>query len=289
MMERIRRITAVTLIAALMVTALASCKKAEITEEDVYVYVPEYINLPKDIQHMDNPQYFDGKLYFTAHIVTGKDSYTDSYTGEKHEYDITEQRLCSINTDGTGFAELAGYEAEKTPDWLPEGVEGNMYINRIALDTEGNIWISESGSFWYYDLPEDFDESKDEMWQYYVDYGNVNSLRKLDRTGAETATIDLSVITGDSGGGYGVGGGGVIMRPMSASSVRTAPSAGMRDRYFYMSGLNVDNDGNVYVCDGNTSVYVFDSSGVLLFKMDTEDYYPEMLVRLGDGRMAVSL
>ena len=286
-MRKKQRIVIPALAAAILLTCLAACKKAE-AEEAEYVYVPEYINLPKDIQSFDYLRYYDGKLYFTAYMVTGKDSYTDPMTNETYEYDRTEQRICRINTDGTGFSALEGYEPAKAPEGLPENIEGNTYINGLALDPDGNIWVYESGSFWYYDLPEDFDAESGEQWQYYRDAASVNHLRKLDKNGAEILSADLNKLTGT-----GSGGPDYAYTPSSYSAVLTRavampapmPAPGGGD-YFYMNGMETDKDGNIYINGGGIGVYVLDSSGVFQYLIERTENFVDLLVRMGDGRIA---
>lgn len=162
-----------------------------------FVYTAAYQKVKNEegIQSMDNLVYANGKLYMIAWIITGKqvDYYDEEWNlitdeekiangeyAEKSEYDKSEAALCSMNLDGSEFKKLENFV--QSP--VPEGSQGNSYINNMCVDSEGNVWIAEEVYAYHYD----------ENNTYYDD-GTQYIVRKLDATGAEIAKVDLSKIT----------------------------------------------------------------------------------------------
>ena len=164
-----------------------------------FVYTAAYqkVNTEDGVQNMNQLVYSNGKLYMIAWLITGKqvDYYDEEWNlvtdeekiangeyAEKYEYDETEPALCTMNIDGSDFKKLENFV--QTP--VPDGSEGNSYINNMCVDSEGNIWIAEEIYAYHYD----------ENNTYYDD-GTQYVVRKLDATGAEVAKVDLSEITKD--------------------------------------------------------------------------------------------
>ena len=113
----------------------------------------------------------DGKKYCES---------LDLYYTYSSEYETTGEVLYKMNTDGTGAQKLPDY----TKPALPEGKQGDVYVESLTVDTQGNIWISESGSFYH------FDENNQYVWD-----GDTKYIRKLSSTGAELANLDITKAT----------------------------------------------------------------------------------------------
>jgi ABC-type glycerol-3-phosphate transport system substrate-binding protein len=154
-----------------------------------------------------------------------------------------------MNLDGTNLTELVNY----LPLQAPEGAEGMSYITGMFVDGEGNLWLTEMGNFYGYDLPDDFDPETDEMWLYYYDMGNVTAIRKLDETGAELLSVDISSL---------------------AEGIE----------YFYVSAFAVDSSGNAYI-GAEQTIYVLDSNGRTQFKLEVTSWV-ERLIVMPDGSVA---
>ncbi|MDR0952320.1 MAG: extracellular solute-binding protein [Oscillospiraceae bacterium] len=247
MKKNLLRPACAVLAAVLLASSFTGCRKkeggvsqAESTPPPEFVYVPEYITVPPEVTDMTSLCVVGDKLYFSSMTMTDTEKY------------IYGTKLYSMNMDGTGLEVLANY----VPIAAPEGAEGNSYISTIRADSEGNLWIYENGSFYTYELPEDFDPETDDQWQYYTDLGQAMQLRKLDSTGAELANIDLSQLD---------------------------PAA----EYFYINQFNIDDLGNLYVTS-ETSAYILGEDGAVKGKVDSPNYFNEM-IRLSDGRIATSI
>ncbi|MEG1789782.1 MAG: extracellular solute-binding protein [Oscillospiraceae bacterium] len=279
-MNKTKRTASLLLAVVLLLGTLAGCGgktdggTAEETPE--FIYVPTYVKPKTDIEinYVSASGYFDGKLYFLASVVSGKGTATQpehfasasdlnarvavapgSTTAEMvpQEYDTYRDGMFVMNADGTGMEELTAY----APNKLPEGTEGNSYVNSMTLDSEGNIWVCETLSVTIFDLPADFDPETQDKWQYYKDSTETFTLRKLDKTGAEQLSIDLSTLKGE-------------------------------EDYFYVQNVLFDDAGNIYVVAGQ-SLYVLDAQGKLLFKLGDKETNINTLVRMKDGSISVML
>ncbi|NLO48193.1 MAG: extracellular solute-binding protein [Clostridiales bacterium] len=158
----------------------------------------------------------------------------------EYTYDVYATRIFKMSMDGTNYEQLPGYEAPEKP----EGVQGQIDIAGMCVDNNGNIWIVEQGNFYHYD----------EQGNYVEDERNIQ-LRKLDPTGAELKTIDLSSLA----------------RP---------------DEYFYVGSLALDSQNNIYFNDGNQTVYAYTEQGTQKFKLEMDNWINSMLT-LTNGDVAV--
>ena len=143
--------------------------------------------------------------------------------------------LARIKTDGTGYEALPGYKA-------PELDSDNSWhnIRSLTSDSEGNLWLLENiSTYTEYDSSETF------------------TVRKLDETGAEISSIDLSSLSSSS-----------------------------NENYFYINGMAVDGKGNVYIL-GEMTVYVFDSNNTKLFEVSSDNWM-HSIINFSDGSVAVS-
>ncbi|MBQ1505117.1 MAG: hypothetical protein IIZ49_06935, partial [Oscillospiraceae bacterium] len=93
--------------------------------------------------------------------------------------EVYSQVVYSMNLDGTNAQKLPDFH----PMTIPEGSQGNSYIESMTVDPDGNLWVSESGSTYHYD------ENQEYIWD-----GEMSSIRKLTATGAEDFTLDVSKI-----------------------------------------------------------------------------------------------
>ena len=238
------RLTAAMMAAVLLATLIAGCKRNNDEESNngvvtpEFVYVAEYMNLPDDVTDISNLTIIGEKLYFSSQVMIDEETYTYA------------SKLFSMNIDGTGMAELANY----SPGENPEGAMGSDNIQSFSSDGDGNLWVVETGYYYGFDLPEDFDEETDEMWMYQYEIGNKTAVRKLDATGAELLSVDIGSLASNTD-------------------------------YFYVRTLSIDGDGNIYLVIDQT-IYVLDSSGKLLFKLEVENWV-EQLLRMSDGSIAM--
>jgi len=222
---------------------LAGCRRGPVSNyvPPEFVFVPEVVELPEEISEMRNMVYSNGRLYFWSYVVTDEETWSG------------EGRIFSMDIDGSNLTELSNYSPTESPY---EDADGNMYISSMIVDNEGNIWLVEEGRFFSVNYPEDFDEENPADWDRveWIDYGTVITIRKLDQTGAELLSVDVT----DIFSGYD---------------------------WIYVSAFTIDSDGNIYL-GVMEEVVVLDSNGTVRTKISSG--WVQQLVRLPDGRVGFS-
>lgn len=292
-----KRTLATLLVLTMVLVPLTACKKGGGEETDPsadYVYVPQYVQLPKEITDMSNVTCAGDTIYFLRYVTLNaqgdvmtqeqlnnyyermEEFYASSQSttadvavkeGAASSTDVigpsdnpleeitNETWLCAVNTDGTNYRRLTDY---KLPD-APEGDYSNSNLDRIMTDSQGNLWVIESVSQTIFDLPEGFDESTGNRWDYYVKDDNTYYARKLSDTGAELSSTCLTDF---------------VDLPEGQS-------------YFYINNIAIDSKGNLYFSDDSSNVYVISSEGSLLFKLSADGWINSM-TQLKDGTVAVN-
>jgi len=193
-----------------------------------YIYQPEVFPFPELRKGMENigiVALTDDKVYFTAWSYMAQDVHVEAHG------------LFCVDFDGTGLEELPGYDASVL---IPGGKSGYVSINAMFIDSEGYIWVAESGG----SLAPDPDNSE-----------SFNVVRKLDNTGAQVLSFDISgIYTGVE--------------------------------WFFVTSLMVDNAGYIYLTSGS-NIFVLSSHDSSLFTLDNPDLF-EHLVSLSDGIVALT-
>ena len=243
------RIMAAIMAAVLLMPVIAGCNRNKNNEDPnnaaetpEFVFVPEYYSLPSDFTYIYYMTILGEKLVFASQFMDE----------ENRSYNTT--KLFSMNFDGTGITELSNYRLDE----MPEDVMGYESVSGLFTDTQGNLWVAEVGHYYYYDLPEDFDEESGdmrEMYEYYTDLGSKTTVRKLDGTGAELLSVDLSSLSNNS-------------------------------ESFYLRAINIDSEGNIYIAD-DSSIMILDSGGRVQFRLEVTGWI-DQLIRLADGSVAFS-
>ncbi len=295
----------VLILAVLMFAApLTACgnkeKKGEENGEAVsdYVYVANYATMDKAVTEMNTPYAAGGTIYFSASIAVHSDGslvtenelkeideyYANLYgdgaiaeaaafegeadTAEAESADIPVidfdiqyiSGLYSVKIDGTGYTALSDYVSPAKLD----NSDSYSGLDKIIADEEGNIWVAEYVGTTLYDLPPDFDPAKDDMWEYYAGEERQNFVRKLSSTGAEMSSVDLSQFI-----------------------EKSEPDMSGYSRQFYISDMTMDGEGNIYISDGDSTVYVIGKDGSFQFKLSL-DTWINRLIKIGDGRVGTT-
>jgi len=251
------RTVAALLMAAMILPMAIACRN---NSDDPFappefVFVAEFVNLPDEIGDIGGGRggrgglvYSDGRIIFV--------SSTHDY-GDRGFSNIS--NLYTVNIDGTGYSEL--------PNYVPPvslSIPANnrwLSIDSLNLDSDGNLWIIENWSFYNENIPDNFDWSQPYNWDDFIeDLGSGNALRKLDPTGRELLSIDISGLS-NSTDAYD---------------------------YFQIESFTIDNDGNIYLTAytmEGMQIVILDKSGNEHFRLST-DRWVERLVRLIDGNVA---
>ena len=315
MKKMIVRPLAVLLAAILLTMTFAGCGRNgddpnNPTETPEFIFVPEFITLPEGITDMSNLVVSGDRMFFTSWYHSEEEPFSYGH------------KLFSMNLDGTGLQELVNYDPGEPPE---EDAQGNIQIQALRADLDGNLWVIENGNFFTFDLPDDFyddfffdaefeddaeeplgdgeDEDEDsesesgsgggggfgfsggaiarpmpgiargggaiystraidggamplpgrDMYDYYRELESIMALRKLDETGAELLSIDISSL---------------------ANNVE----------WFWVRTFAIDGDGNIYVATDQT-IFALDKDGRLVFQLDLDNWI-DQLITLADGSVA---
>ena len=237
------------LIAFLAASAmLTGCDRSESNiDHPDFVYVPDFIPIPmpEGAGWIDNVVVSGNSVYFTVQDVSDDNdsiSYFNIYTMELYGSDTHKLPNFEMNAD---------YPAET------EG--GYLQIYSIYVDNSGFLWIAERGEFYTYDLPDDFEDeeivlqaSHWEKWNLRQVIHNFTRIRKLDDTGNEISSFDISRLADNHD-------------------------------WFYIQDMIVDDSGYIYI-GIDSSIYVFSDEGNVLFSLDTG--WIDRFIKMPDGSVA---
>ena len=258
------RILALFLACLTMAGLLAGCSKPAETDSDSEAEGPQYayqttftpLDLTEQkVQYINSMCLSGDAMYLAANCVVGQEESIDPETNEPYlddnqepvMYDVYETRILAMNLDTQEVRQLDGY----TPSEIPEGMEGSVNISGITPGADGTIWICEDMYTYYYDLPENFDSTSDDMWNYYVEGGNSTKYIQLDAEGQVLQT-----------------------KPFQVENVS-------------LSGMAIDGEGNFYGSDWQ-NLYLFNDDGTVAATIPVENGI-NSLIRLGDGKVYVNM
>ena len=245
----------IILIAFLMASAmLTGCDRSESNSDHPdFIYVPDImpIVMPQGIEWIDNVIVAGGSVYFSA--------LPEADDGSDDVPSVTVFDIYSMNLDGSNMKKLPNYKIDIE---YPDDTEfGNLQLQSLYIDNLGNIWVVERGEFFKHDLPADFDgdyivlqASLWEKWNHRIVLMDFSRIRKLDNTGKEISSFDISHISAGSD-------------------------------WFHISDIIVDDSGNIYISvDSSSSVYVFDPQGNELFSLNVN--WADKFVKMSDGSIS---
>lgn len=255
------RFAAITMAALMLLTVLAGCRGDDGSVEELseYVYVPQIVPLPRSVDFVEHLTYCDGKVYFAATSISRK------YDMSLYQADISVD-IYSVNIDGTELAKLSNYTP---PADKPDGADGACYIRGMSADSEGNLWVVENWSFNKYDFPEDYDpEMLDgyDLWQNRTDIEAGTMMRKLDASGAELLSVDLS--------GYPN-----MKDEFNCRGFTAGKDSATGEAIIYLGNSDRSGDTEIYALGGTGSM-------LFNFKVSREQYADNRFIQLPNGRVA---
>ena len=182
-----------------------------------------------------------------------EETYTDPDTGKTESYTVTETHpaIFRMPLDGGTPEELTNFKATS----IPEDAEGGSSINSIRAGTDGTLWVEEYSYIYNFNLPEGFDGTDDEKWNYFEDSTDTQVFRQIDSTGSDLNRIELTGL---------------------AEKLEVD----------YTGNINFDNDGNIYTTNGEDKLFVLDKDQNVLFTLEGERLWGDMVL-LGDRKSVV--
>ena len=276
-----KKSAALVLALCLLLGLLSGCgKKANDQQLSANVYVPSYLDVDLNVDSVRGGCADSENIYLLGQ-VDHREKIEDPETGESYYNVNYTYQICRIPVDGGPAEMLPNYVSPS----VPEGKEGNAYVEGLTVGADGTLWVQETVDVWggsdlkypggiimddmlrsatamAEDAPADVEEPADEdaPAEEPVDESwSVTVRRQLDSTGSELARIDMSNLE--------------------------EKLTGMLEEGAYINNSSFDRDGNLYVTT-ETDVYVLDPQMNLLFTLEGEDMWYE-LIQLGDGRMGM--
>lgn len=207
-----------------------------------YAYAAEYIDLPDGIEYVGDSCIGESKLFFTASVVDGQESYTDAVTGETYTFDNYVTKLFCMDLATHECSALGDLDASDDENADEDGWIYDSYVSAMAAGAGDTVWVCQNTTSYRYNLPENFDESTDKRYNYYEE----------GESGYEIVQMDAE---------------GNVLNKLSMDAANAEIDDG---DYFYISSMIVDTNGYIYV--GNWSVVLlYDKDGTLLRSFDVSD------------------
>lgn len=135
-------------------SADAASAAADTTAAAKYAFRADYLPISAEFESCSSSCVSGNMMYLIA------DCYQEDTENNLYGYMPTLMRI-----------DLTTGEAEKLPWYtqpeIPEGYQGDFYIDYMCVTGDGTLWLSESGSTYTFDLPEDFDPMTGNEYDYY--------------------------------------------------------------------------------------------------------------------------
>ena len=262
------KLTALVLAAVTVISLFAGCNKNKSDDNNgmpEYIYIPTYYPLDFDFEegYVGNTAKASDGIYILVNERDGTQKREDTYTDENgkvinESYDEPRYvtRLYKTDFEGKNLEKLPNFEFENNSVYdVAKEVYGG--ISYLFVTVEGNPGVLRYENITTIDLPEDFDPSKDDKWQYEQHYTSTYYFETFDSTGKTLVSKEISKITDGEEG-------------MSADY------------------LSFDSKGNVYVGNWRSfEVYSPDLSEKLF--ASKEEMNIDGFVKLSDGSVGISL
>ncbi|MDR2590662.1 MAG: hypothetical protein LBC71_06730, partial [Oscillospiraceae bacterium] len=247
-----KNLTAVVLVFVISLTIISGCKndtdsngssdngKPDVNVGDEYVYVAETLQISDEIKNIQNLINLDNKLYFVSTFTSNTYLPIGDGSGEvimDDFYNPEYSEIFTMNLDGTDVSRLPDYTSPI--DVTPGNTSFHTIVDMI-IDTDNNLWVLE---FW-----EHWEQIPGETSEYSSGY----ALRKLDLTGTELLTVDISK---------------VIEKQKEFTEIDD-PLLNQERVKSIITGINVDTDGNIYVLTVLTDEFGFSTFGEIVYVLN---------------------
>jgi len=214
--------------------------------DDLY----DYIYASEVLGRLDAPDEWDigrvlfgeDRIYFIASNFFGS------------ETAISSDALFSMDINGTEISRLPNFTTPIPPD---DATGGHTAISALHIDSNGYLWTFENGDFNTIEFEYNLDSDDPPFIPIVTTFGDFAKIRKLDGTGTELLSFDVSHIVP-----HGI--------PIGIAS---------------MGAISLDNVGNIYLVVAY-NVYVLASDGGVLFNLNIQGVRNELIV-MPDGSIAL--
>lgn len=285
------RIIATIMVTVLLTAMLAGCRNNQESdfEPPEFVFLPEFVSLPEEVSDIRNLSFAHDKIYFSSWGLEDEETWT--YSTKLYSLNIDGTNLTELvnyipggieDRDSVMYMDITGMVADEAGNiWIAEmgGLGsrdfnfGDEPIEIVPLnvdtddaeeedaDTDNSDEEDADGELPDSEDPDDEEFNEDDFFDegfnndfIFQDFSQVMFVRKLDSTGAELLSVDISNISQGSD-------------------------------FFYISTFNLDGNGNVYIGTSDSGIYVLGSDGNVQFNLEISDWV-DQLIRLPDGSIA---
>ncbi len=231
--------------------AVGTSDKATVTAK--YAYKAEYLDITAQFEWINQICAAGNNVYITASVKDEEITETDDVTGETYTYYNYRDGLFRLDMQTGEVTELENFSL---PD-IPEGWQGGTNVYSMQAAEDGSLWLLLNFYTYRYNVPEDFNPETDQEWNYYEQGEEKSSILHVAADGSTIGELDV--------------------QPEREED---------QDYYSNISSFYVDDAGNVFASDWQ-NVYVFDSEGNQLFKLDCSENGGN-LCKLNSGTVGIS-
>ena len=288
-----------------MLSLLSGCRNNADSgfEAPEFVFVPEFVDIPGNFESIFNLTYANDKIYFTTQVLIDEETFTYAF------------KLFSMNIDGTDLAELANYDPGDPPY---EDALGDMMVEALSVDSNGNLWVLERGYFYRINESGDYnsgdivgvvpliesmdanDEEHDDVERLLPDSDDPDNEEDEENDDffddAFDDSFDMPAFPDVGGGGEWEDLGEVIaLRKLDGTgaqllSVDLISIVGRsdQDNWRQVTGFSIDDAGNIYISafvNDDTNVFVLSNEGKEQFTLNMR-IWGGQLVKMPDGSVA---
>ena len=262
---------------SLLLGLLAGCGKKDNAQQlSANVYVPKYLDIGLDVDYIQRGCTDGESIYLIGQKDTTRER-QDSASGEKYVYTESRYDIYRVSLDSETAERLPNYIGPS----VPEGKEGNAYIEDIQTGADGTIWVREITY----------------VWGDIIDPGQgpaVDDIMPRAETEEAVVTEEVSGNTSAADPGFSESKEIIVRRQLDAQGGELAcidlshleENLGeVLGEEEYLISTSFDGEGNIYAVTSG-KIYVLDPQMTPLFTLEGEDMWYNM-IQLSDGTMGI--
>lgn len=266
-MKKSVKLVALLMVAVMMLTLFASCKKDDTDDSDMpaYVYNATYTKMAEVTDGWpDKIVKGEDCVWVAAYVADGE--YEESYTWTDNNGEVYEEsyintnyvvKIYKVDSDGTTVTPLSNYtfnSREFDQSGMEDGKYKEVYAGFNGITPYGNsVAVLTYVYTTVYNVPSDFDESSDYYYNYDSDYTRQYFINILDESGNVTEQKEITSLVDEDG----------------------------------FSFFTQDDEGNWYFGSWSGFTVVAPDLTTVIYKSDDTDTNYEKFEKIPDGRIAV--
>lgn len=275
--------------ACLLLGLLAGCGKKNNNAQQLSanVYVPRYLDLKLDLDYVRSGC-SDGENLYIIGQTNQETTETDPVSGETYTSWTYTYDIYRISLDKGEAEKLPGYEGPS----VPEGKNGDAYIEDISIAADGTLWVEEVTYIWGYsdikypEIDGDFEVAATEPQEAEAaDDGDAETVADTIDTADADIAVDEPFYYEDQETVVRrhLDAQGNELEQMDISGLNEALADVLEDAYIHSTAF--DRDGNLYAMTSE-KIFVLDSGLNVKFTVEGQNMWYD-LIQLSDGAMGM--